>query len=132
MTEYAKNLVAGDKVCVGGGIRKASRKHSRILNVEFFQVLGMEKKHILANPMCTKCKKHMKSKGRGQGFECVRCGKKSPKKETKQVFRQIRKQIYIPQMSAHRHLTRPQQRLGIANKESAFDDSATWFYTNQN
>ncbi len=132
ITEHAANLIIGDKVCVGGGVRKASRKHSRILNVEFFQVLSLEKKYILVNPMCTKCKKHMKSKGQGQGFECVRCGKKSPTKETKQVFRQIKKQIYIPQMSAHRHLTRPQQRLGIVNKDVIFDDSALWFYANQN
>lgn len=132
ITEHATNLIVGDKICVGGGIRKASRKHSRILNVEFFQVLSLEKKHILVNPMCTKCKKHMKSKGRDQGFECVRCGKKSPKKETKQVLRQIKKQIYIPQMSAHRHLTRPQQRFGIANGDVAFDNSTPWFYTDQN
>ena len=127
ITQHAANLIVGDKICVGGGVRKASRKHSRILNVEFFQVLSLEKKYILVNPMCTKCKKHMKSKGKGQGFECVRCGKKSPKKETKQVFRQIKKQIYIPQMSAHRHLTRPQQRLGIANRDVTFDNSALWF-----
>jgi tRNA(Ile2)-agmatinylcytidine synthase len=132
LTGHAANLIVGDRICVGGGVRKASRKHSRILNVEFFQVLGLEKKHILVNPTCTKCKKHMKSKGRGQGFECVRCGKKAPKKETKQVFRQIKKQIYIPQMSAHRHLTRPQQRLGIENKNMTFDNSATWFHANQN
>lgn len=127
ITKHATNLITGDKIRVGGGIRKASCKHSRILNVEFFQVLSLEKKHILVNPMCTKCKKHMKSKGQGQGFECVRCGKKFPKKEIIQVSRQIKKQIYIPQVSAHRHLTRPQQRLGIANEESRFNEKVPWF-----
>ncbi|HSA97743.1 MAG TPA: DNA-binding protein, partial [Candidatus Nitrosotenuis sp.] len=126
ITEQASSLIVGDKIRVGGGVRKASHKHSRALNVEFFQVLSLEKKHILVNPMCTKCKKHMKSKGQGQGFECVKCGRKSPKKETRQVSRQIKKQIYIPQMSAHRHLTRPQQRLGITNKESRFDKQFQW------
>lgn len=128
ITKPATNLIIGDKICVGGGIRKASSKHNRTLNVEFFQVLILKKTHILVNPMCTKCKKHMKSKGQDQGFECVICGKKSPKKEIKQVMRQIKKQIYIPQVSAHRHLTRPQQRLGIANRETRFDNSIPWFH----
>ncbi len=132
ITKHATNLIAGDKICVGGGIRKASSKHNRVLNVEFFQVLNLEKKLIPVNPACTKCKKHMKSKGKGQGFECVRCGKKSPKKEIKQISRQIKKQIYIPQVSAHRHLTRPQQRLGTTNREARFDSSTPWFYANPN
>lgn len=132
ITKHAANLIVGDRVCVGGGIRKATSKHDRVLNVEFFQVLSLAKKLILVNPTCTKCKKNMKSKGKSQGFECIRCGKKSPKKETNQVFRQIKKQIYIPQVSAHRHLTRPQQRFGTTNKEARFDNSIPWFYANRN
>lgn len=127
ITKNAINLIVGDKIRVGGGIRKASGRHPRILNVELFQVLDLEKKHILVNPMCTKCKKRMKSKGRGQGFECIRCSKKSTRKEIKQVTRQVKKQTYVPQMSAHRHLTRPQQRFGIVNKETRFDEMIKWF-----
>ncbi len=82
ITKHAANLIVGDRIHVGGGIRKASSKHDRALNVEFFQVLSLEKKLILVNPTCTKCKKHMKSKGKGQGFECVRCGKNHPKKKS--------------------------------------------------
>ncbi|WP_042684587.1 tRNA(Ile)(2)-agmatinylcytidine synthase [Candidatus Nitrosotenuis chungbukensis] len=127
ITKHATNLILGDKIRVGGGVRRASSKHNRVLNVEFFQVLRLEKKIILVNPTCTKCKKHMKSKGKGQGFECIKCGNKSPKKEIKQISRQIKKQIYIPQASAHRHLTRPQQRLETTNKELRFDEKAPWF-----
>ena len=41
--------------------------------------------------------------------------------------RNIKKQLYIPKISAHRHLTRPKQRLGINNKDSKFDKSSSWF-----
>lgn len=127
ITKEAMCLVKGDKVCVGGGIRKSSKKHGRTLNVEFFKVLNLQKKTILVNPLCIKCNKRMKSKGRNQGFECIRCGKKSSAKTTLEVPRQIKAQLYIPVPSAHRHLTRPKQRIGIANKQSSFDDKFPWF-----
>ena len=65
---------------VGGGIRKASKIHPRILNIEFIQILKLEKKSKLTNPFCMKCKKNMKSKGKNQGFQCVKCKKSSPHK----------------------------------------------------
>ena len=63
----------GDKIKVGGGIRKATKSLPRILNLEFIQILKLEKKSKLVNPFCQKCKKHMKSKGKNQGFQCVHC-----------------------------------------------------------
>ncbi|MBI5698497.1 MAG: hypothetical protein HZC29_08495 [Thaumarchaeota archaeon] len=69
----------------------------------------------------------MKSKGRNQEFECIRCGKKSSKKTIFEVPRQIKNQLYIPQSSAHRHLTRPQQRINVINKTVKFSDSVNWF-----
>ena len=132
ITKNAMGLIVGDKLCVGGGIRKASSKYERVLNLEFFKVLRLERQQILVNPMCIQCKKHMKSKGHDQGFECIKCGRKSDKKVIKQIPRQIKKQIYVPQVSAHRHLTRPQQRLGVTNKESQFNNSIPWFHNYNN
>ena len=74
----------------------------------------------------------MKSKGKSQGFECVKCGKKSPKKIPLQIPRKIKKKLYVPEISAHRHLTRPLQRIGLANKETKFDDSIPWFKVFEN
>ena len=34
-------LRQGDKILVGGGVRKASKHHQRILNVEFVKVLKL-------------------------------------------------------------------------------------------
>lgn len=127
MTSDALQLIKGDLIKLGGGIRKASTKHGRTLNVEFFEVLKPAKKTILVNPTCAKCNKKMKSKGKNQGFECVKCGKKAAKKTIQIIPRKIKKQLYIPQSSAHRHLTRPQQRIGFVNKNTIFDNSSQWF-----
>jgi len=132
ITNYAKSLILGDKVRIGGGVRKASKKHPRIINVEFFQVLEMQKDFKIKNPICEHCKKSMKSKGKQQGFECVKCGKKSFKKYREEIPRKIKKTIYLPIPSAHRHLTRPEQRIGIKNNKTKFQNSIPWFVTYKN
>ncbi len=127
ITKEATSLIKGDLIRVGGGIRRSSVKYGRTLNIEFFKVLKLQKKTIMTNPQCVKCNKRMKSKGRNQEFECIRCGKKSSKKTIFEVPRQIKNQLYIPQSSAHRHLTRPQQRINVINKTAKFSDSVKWF-----
>jgi len=52
---------------------------------------------------------------------------KNLKKTTIEIPRKIKKQLYIPKISAHRHLTRPLQRTGKTNKTIAFDNSQSWF-----
>jgi len=127
MSSVALSLIKGDKICIGGGIRKASKNYSRILNLEFIDVINLEKNLIKSNPICTKCDKKMKSKGKSQGYRCAKCGKKSVNKVTSEIPRKIKKQLYIPSISAHRHLSRPLQRIGRINKESKFDESTSWF-----
>ena len=126
ITFVAQNLVIGDKICIGGGIKKATKKHPRTLNAEFIEVVSLRKITQQKNPICKKCHKNMKSKGKNQGFQCIRCGSTSPKKQTITVSRNIKKQLYIPMVSAHRHLTRPEQRLGRKNHPK-FDESEQWF-----
>jgi tRNA(Ile2)-agmatinylcytidine synthase len=128
----ASNLIKGDKICVGGGVRKASKNFPRIINLEFLDVLVLEKNVSLSNPNCKKCNKKMKSKGQNQGFQCTRCGKKHSKKIPIEISRKIKKQLYLPKMSAHRHLTRPLQRIGTINKATKFDKSLSWFYVYRN
>lgn len=132
ITIIASNLIKGDKVCVGGGIRKASKNYPRIINLEFIDVVHLEKKLITSNPLCKKCNKKMKSKGKNQGFQCIRCGKKALSKTTNEIPRKIQKKLYVPKMSAHRHLTRPLQRIGKINKSTKFDESQSWFCVYRN
>jgi tRNA(Ile2)-agmatinylcytidine synthase len=70
----------------------------------------------------------MKSKGKNQGYQCIKCNKKSPNKVLLENPRNIKKQLYLPAVSAHRHLSRPLQRIGRVNIESKFDESVSWFH----
>ena len=76
------NLIIGDKISVGGGVRKASKNFPRIINLEFIKIISLEKNLSETNPICKKCNKKMKSKGRNQGFQCIKCGAKNLKKTT--------------------------------------------------
>ena len=127
ISTVASNLIKGDKICVGGGVRKASKNFPRIINLEFLDIINLQKNVVQSNPLCKKCDKKMKSKGQHQGFECIRCGNKSSKKTTVEISRKIKKQLYLPKISAHRHLTRPLQRIGTINKTTKFDKSLSWF-----
>ncbi len=129
MTMIASNLIKGDLVRLGGGIRKASKHHQRILNAEFLQILELKTNIKLVNPICHNCRKKMKSKGKNQGFECIKCGNVFSHKVPKKIPRTIKKQLYLPVLSAHRHLTRPMQRIEKINERIEFDDSIEWFHT---
>ncbi len=132
ITSIASNLIKGDKISVGGGVRKPSKNFPRIINLEFIQILYLEKNTSKSNPLCKKCNKKMKSKGQNQGFQCIRCGKRASKKQTIEIPRKIKQRLYIPKISAHRHLTRPLQRIGTINKPPKFDKSISWFHVYRN
>lgn len=127
LTTITSRLIKGDLVKVGGGIRKASKNHKRIMNIEFFEILELEKSLISENPVCTECKKHMKSRGRGQGYECKKCGQILQNKILKEIARDLEEKLYLPIPSAHRHLTRPLQRISRFNTTIQFDNSKKWF-----
>jgi len=129
LAAVASNLIKGDLIRIGGGIRKASKNHDRTINIEFIDIIKLAKKVEMANPLCTKCNKRMKSKGRGQGYRCVRCGRTSQNKVEENIERKIKEQLYLPVPSAHRHLTRPLQRISRFNTKIEFDNSNKWFCT---
>ena len=128
ITKVAQNLIVGDKIRIGGGIRKASKHHERVINVEFLDVLDLAKNILLTNPTCKKCNKKMKSKGNRQGFECIRCGSKLFSKSNLEIPRKLESKLYLPTVSAHRHLTRPYQRIRKRNKIVPFDTSLPWIH----
>lgn len=123
----AEKLMEGDLVKVGGGVRKSSKKYGQVINVEVLEILDLKKHVIMVNPFCVKCNKRMKSKGKGQGYECVKCGNTAKTKVEQEIPRQIYTQFYLPAVSAHRHLTRPMQRIGKINTKLKFDNSKKWF-----
>ena len=127
LTYKTSKLIKGDLVKIGGGIRKASKNHERIMNIEFFEVLKLEKNLVSKNPVCPKCKKHMKSRGRCQGYECKKCVQISQNKILKEIPRELEEDLYLPMPSAHRHLTRPLQRINRFNTTIKFDNSKKWF-----
>ncbi len=132
ITSTALNLIVGDKIRVGGGIRKATKNYQRILNVEFLEIINLEKDKRLENPSCKKCNKKMKSKGQNQGFQCVKCKKKLPKKIVHNIPRKLTQKMYLPAITAHRHLTRPIQRMKRVNKEEKFDTTISWCHQYRN
>jgi tRNA(Ile2)-agmatinylcytidine synthase len=123
----AEKLMEGDLVKIGGGMRKSSKKHDQVLNVEFLEVLDLKKYIILVNPSCVKCNKRMKSRGKNQGYQCIKCGDIAKAKVEQEISRPIYRQFYLPVVSAHRHLTRPMQRIGKINTRIEFDNSKKWF-----
>ena len=127
ITTIAQNLILNDKIRIGGGIRKASKNYERVVNVEFLDVMKLAKDIRASNPSCKKCSKKMKSKGSKQGFVCTKCGNRSYVKSTSEIPRKIQCKLYLPVMSAHRHLTRPYQRIKKRNRQTRFDTSTPWF-----
>ncbi len=43
MLTTASNLIIGDEISVGGGVRKASKNFPRIINLEFIKILSLKK-----------------------------------------------------------------------------------------
>jgi tRNA(Ile2)-agmatinylcytidine synthase len=127
LAAIAEKMMKGDLVKIGGGVRKSSKKHKQVLNVEFLEILDLKKHVVMVNPICKRCDKHMKSKGKNQGYQCSKCGNTSMIKIRQEIPRQIKKQFYLPVVSAHRHLTRPMQRIGKINTKMEFNNSKRWF-----
>nr|A0RZ60.2 RecName: Full=tRNA(Ile2) 2-agmatinylcytidine synthetase TiaS; Short=tRNA(Ile2)-agm2C synthetase; AltName: Full=tRNA(Ile2) agmatidine synthetase [Cenarchaeum symbiosum A] len=125
MTDAAALLRGGDKVVVGGGIRRESGSHPKVLNVEFARVERLARIYRMANPYCTKCSKSMKSKGIGQGFKCTRCGAASIHRVEREIPRGISVGLYLPVASSQRHLARPYGRQGRTSRIQ-FDGASPW------
>ena len=110
-----RGLAPGDVVEVGGGVRPGSVRRSHTLSLEVVRVRRLEPQTTYANPRCMRCDKSMKSRGRGQGYGCVRCGAAAAGPVRMDMPRSISCGEYVPRVSAHRHLARPAQRRGRRN-----------------
>ena len=109
----ASKLIEGDILDIGFGVSKKNSHPSAILNVEYLSILRSVDVLLQINPMCKKCGKRMKSEGRNKGFQCKICGDKENSKVDVTKPRDILLGIYLPDLKAHRHLTKPLHRFGL-------------------
>jgi tRNA(Ile2)-agmatinylcytidine synthase len=104
-----RKLESGDFVTVYGGIRE----NPMTINIEKIRIeklFPILKK--VRNPVCKKCKKSMKSIGKGAGYRCVKCGDKKGEEKAryKGEKRDIKVGFYEVPVCARRHLAKPLSR----------------------
>lgn len=109
-------LEIGDKISVAGGIHKKTN-NNYVLNLEMLHILKLVSKTEIQNPICNVCKKRMKSIGKKKGFECEKCGKEKTNKIKIKTKRKLKIGIYLPTVSAQRHLIKPLERYGKEKKK---------------
>jgi tRNA(Ile2)-agmatinylcytidine synthase len=103
-----RELSINDIVEVYGGVRE----EPLTINLEKIKIKHLEKQvEKIENPVCPKCGKHMKSKGAGQGYKCIKCGTKSNKPLFKEKKRDIKNCFYEVPICARRHLSKPLKRI---------------------
>lgn len=102
-----RELDIGDKVEVYGGVREKPLT----INLEKIKILHLKKKYIkIENPVCPKCKKHMKSIGKDQGFRCKKCKTKNDSPKLIEKKCKINLGFYETPVCARRHLSKPLKR----------------------
>jgi tRNA(Ile2)-agmatinylcytidine synthase len=102
-----RELIVGDVVEVYGGVREKPLT----INIEKIKIIKLKDKYIkVENPICPKCKKHMKSKGKNQGYKCLKCKTKIRDPELKKIDRVIKEGFYEAPVCARRHLSKPLKR----------------------
>jgi len=111
-----RGLRCGDEVVVYGGMRD----EPRTVNLEKLQVVRvlevMEKEE---NPVCPRCGKHMKSRGRDQGYQCVVCGCAEAVARFRSVPRTIVPGWYEVPVCVRRHLSKPLKRMVLEKQRVA-------------
>ncbi len=103
-----RELRSDDVIEVYGGVRKKPLT----INIEKINIKHLSE-HIekVENPICTKCGKHMKSKGKNQEYKCKICGTKSDKPLLIKKQRGLHLGFYEVPVCARRHLSKPLKRI---------------------
>jgi len=103
-----RELTIGDIVEVYGGVRQ----NPLTINIERIRIYETEDvMEKFENPVCPKCGKHMKSKGKNQIYKCKNCGIKSDKPSMKVKKRSLKLDFYEVPVCARRHLSKPLKRM---------------------
>lgn len=102
-----RELLVGDIVEVYGSVREKPLT----INIEKINVKYLtEKIEKLENPVCPNCGKHMKSKGKNQGYKCILCKIKSKKAVERKKVRNLIIGFYEVPVCSRRHLSKPLKR----------------------
>jgi tRNA(Ile2)-agmatinylcytidine synthase len=105
--DIIRELLVGDIVEVYGGVRNKPLT----INIEKINIKKLVNDFIkIENPICPVCKKHMKSKGKKQGYKCLKCKTKSIYVKKKKKERKINYGFYEVPVCARRHLSKPLKR----------------------
>jgi len=103
-----RELLVGDIVEVYGGIRGKPLT----INLEKINIKRLEKQiEKVENPVCPNCGKHMKSKGKNQGYKCKICGMKIKDAKLVEKKRNISIGFYEVPVCARRHISKPLKRM---------------------
>ena len=106
--DIIRELSIGDVVEVYGGLRENPLTvNIEKINIQYLKDV-VEK---IENPICPKCGKHMKSKGKDQGFKCKICGIKSDTPLIREKKRSVNLGFYEVPVCARRHLSKPLKRV---------------------
>ncbi|MFW9957742.1 MAG: DUF1743 domain-containing protein [Candidatus Odinarchaeota archaeon] len=126
--EIVKALRIGDEIKVHANVKPSSRSHGLTLNIEGLEILNLTQEIRSLNPFCPHCLKRMKSAGSDKGYKCFKCGFKdrTAVKIDTQIERSIREGLYIPPLSAQRHLTRPSARFETRNSGRPLSLISKW------
>jgi tRNA(Ile2)-agmatinylcytidine synthase len=116
LRDVIMQLIPGDQVMVYGG---TPGRHGLTINLEKLEVLSLAKLIILRNPQCPRCGKRLKSAGREKGFKCDECSLVIRAHQRTRItrIRELVPGLYLPDLKAHRHLTKPLCR---------YDHERTW------
>ncbi|MDR0470370.1 MAG: tRNA(Ile)(2)-agmatinylcytidine synthase [Nitrososphaerota archaeon] len=114
LRKTAWELRTGDTVEVYGAVHKATSNRPLTINLEKIKVLTLQKQIQTQNPLCSSCKKRLKSMGKNQGFRCEKCNTRFPdlKKQETNLPRTLTPGLYITSTRSQRHLTKPLRRYG--------------------
>ena len=118
LRDVAMSLKEGDFIEAYGGVRPPSQGNPITVNLEKIRIIKLAPNLVLENPLCPICGKRMKSMGRGQGFECRKCGfhGRSMKKIVLESERSVKPGLYVTSPRSQRHLTKPLARYGLEKK----------------
>ena len=113
--DIVRQLRPGDRVTVCGGVRAAPLTVN-LEKIRVEQLVPCYQKQ--ENPVCPKCGKHMKSRGKQQGYRCAICGSQATENEAsfERVERGLQPGGHEVPVVARRHLAKPLHRIrqGVA------------------
>ncbi|TAJ45362.1 tRNA(Ile)(2)-agmatinylcytidine synthase [Methanofollis fontis] len=110
--EVVRGLVPGDTVLACGSCRHGA------LNLEKIRIDTLSEDTIYRPPLCPTCGSRMTSAGREKGYKCRKCGARAQEPETSLRPRSVQKGWFEVPPVARRHLSRPQVREGLDQRDT--------------